>query len=423
LYDLFDMEQVIKPKLDNQERSALSTPEVPKDLIVDRYEVVQTLSGGMGLVHLCRDHIDNRPVALKTFKPEFLSHVGARDLFLREGTMWVEIGRHPHIVRAHRVERTADGLEVYLVLSWIVQPPGKDSPSLRSWLQNSEPLPIRQALTFILHIVRGMKYAASQINGLVHRDLKPENVLVGHDGNARVTDFGLASTLSEMKLGGHRIASLPSTRDNFGRTQLTQGIAGTPLYMAPEQWNHQLLDARADIYALGCIFYEMVTGRLAAEGETKEKLREIHLSGRIKPPPPSTHPAVVFFMRQCMMKNREQRFRNWYQVEEALLRVYWTVLSEEPPEEVLIDDDTREERLAAGDSYNTMGLSYLDIGKLSVAVMYFEQAVWIGRAEKAPALEGRALGNLGLAYKALGYIERAIEFQEEHLAIARELKD
>ena len=69
------------------------------------------------------------------------------------------------------------------------------------------------------------------------------------------------------------------------------------------------------------------------------------------------------------------------------------------------------------------GLSYLDIGKLSVAVMYFEQAVWISRAENSLALEGKALGNLGLAYKALGYLVRSIEFQEEHLAISRELQD
>lgn len=416
------MEQVPASELNIGLHEGALAKEPPKDLIVGRYEVVQTLSGGMGLVHLCRDHVEGRPVALKTFKPEFLSHVGARDLFLREGTMWVQIGRHPHIVRAHRVERTANGLEVYLVLSWIVQPPGKDSPSLRSWLKMGQPLSMKEALTFALHITRGMKFATSQLPGLVHRDLKPENVLIGHDGNARVTDFGLASTLSEMK-AGHRLASLPNVRDSMGRTQLTQGVAGTPLYMAPEQWLKQKVDARADIYALGCIFYEMITGRLAAEGDTREKLQEIHLSGRIKPPPGNTPATAVAFLRQCIMLKPEQRFRNWHHVEDALMRVYWAILQEEPPSEVLRDEDTREERLAAGDSYNAMGLSYLDIGKLSVAVMYFEQAVWISRAEKSLALEGKALGNLGLAYKALGYISRSIEFQEEHLAIARELED
>ena len=368
------MEQVPTSKFNIGLRQDSSASEPPKELIVGRYEVVQTLSGGMGLVHLCRDHIEGRPVALKTFKPEFLSHVGARDLFLREGTMWVQIGRHPHIVRAHRVERNTDGLEVYLVLSWIVQPPGKDNPSLRSWLRIGQPLSMKEALTFALHITRGMKYATSQLAGLVHRDLKPENVLVGHDGNARVTDFGLASTLSEMD-SGYRLASLPNVRDSLGRTQLTQGVAGTPLYMAPEQWLKKKVDARADIYALGCIFYEMITGRLAADGDTREKLREIHLSGRIKPPPSDIPQAAVAFLLQCIMHKADQRFRSWHQVEDALMRAYWAILEEEPPQEVMRDEDTREERLAAGDSYNAMGLSNLDIGKLSVAVMYFEQAV------------------------------------------------
>lgn len=79
----------------------------------------------MGLVYLCRDHFNSELVALKTFKPEFLSHRAARDLFLREGTMWVEIGRHPNVVQAYRVERVGDGSEVYLVLEWIVQPQDK----------------------------------------------------------------------------------------------------------------------------------------------------------------------------------------------------------------------------------------------------------------------------------------------------------
>ena len=99
-------------------------------------------------------------------------------------------GGHPHIVRAHRVERVGDGSEIYLVLNWIVQPEDKETPSLRAWLKPGKPLPVQDALLFALHITRGMNYALSKISGLVHRDLKPENVLVGYDRQARVTDFG-----------------------------------------------------------------------------------------------------------------------------------------------------------------------------------------------------------------------------------------
>ncbi len=397
------------------------TSEQPTHVIAGRYEVVQTLSGGMALVHLCRDHQTGQLVALKTFKPKYLSHREARDLFLREGTMWVDIGRHPHIVRAYRVERLGDGLEVYLVLEWVVQPQGIDKPSLRAWLRPGRPLPLKQALLFALHIARGMKYATKKIPGLVHRDLKPENVLIGYDGQARVTDFGLASTLAI--LGDAAFSDVSSQKEAHLRTQLTQGAAGTPLYMSPEQWLRQPLDARADIYALGCIVYEMVSGRFAAFAESREAIRDIHLNGRIKPPPASLPREVLQFLRKCMMTERTQRFRDWAEVEQELEELFRRVLEMEPPAEHVTETETRAEKLSAGHSYNTMGLSYLDLGKLSVAIMYFEQAVWIGRTEQSLALEGAGLGNLGRAYRALGYTDRAIEFHKEHLAIARQIGD
>lgn len=391
-----------------------------KRYIAERYEVVNTMEGGMGLVYLCRDHFTSDLVALKTFKPEYLSHRTARDLFLREGTMWVEIGRHPNVVQAYRVERAGDGHEVYLVLEWIVQPQDKKTPSLRSWLKKGRPLPVKQAVLFALHVARGMRFATQKISGLVHRDLKPENILIGYDGLARVTDFGLASTLSEHSPGSS-VGTLENSRENIGRTQLTQGVAGTPLYMAPEQWEHQGLDARVDIYALGCILYEMVMGQFAAKGETREELRDVHVNGRIQPINPNLPLPLRNFIQRSLSVPREQRFRDWAEVENSLAAVYTEISGEPSPPEWDGAEETADERLAAGNSYNTMGLAYLDIGKLDVAVMYFEQAVNIARAENIRDLEGKGLGNLGLAYAALGYIERAIEFHEEHLAIAREL--
>ncbi len=397
------------------------SPPKPKRLIANRYEVVNKLTGGMGIVYLCRDQKNNQLVALKTFKPEFLSHLAARDLFLREGTMWVDLGRHPNIVQAYRVDRIGDGREVYLVLEWIVQPKEKKSPSLRSWLRGGKKLPAEQALLFALHVTRGMKYATTKIPGLVHRDLKPENILVGYDEVARVTDFGLASTLSGLK--NTNVGTLANAKENFGRTQLTQGVAGTPLYMAPEQWLHQQLDARADIYALGCILYEMITGHFAAQGEDREELKAFHLAAKIKPPPPDTPLEVMSVLRKCLVSKREHRFRNWREAEEEISHAYERLTGKPAPAENLSTSQTSDDRVIAGYSYNTMGLSYLDIGKLDVAVMYFEQAVNVGRAENSEELEGTGLGNLGLAYMALGYLERAIDFHEEHLALAKKLGD
>lgn len=392
-----------------------------RPLIAKRYEVVNQLTGGMGIVYLCQDKKTKQLVALKTFKPEYLPHLAARDLFLREGTMWVEIGKHPNIVQAYRVERIGNGTEIYLVLEWIVQPKGKRTPSLRSWLRNNQKLPPEQALLFCAYVARGMKFAVEKIPGLVHRDLKPENILIGFDGIARVTDFGLASTLSG--LAGENIGSLTNDKENFGRTQLTQGIAGTPLYMAPEQWEKAQVDQRADIYALGCILYEMITGNFAAKADSKDEIRRIHTTGNIKPPSSATPKPVLNVMRKCLAPNRERRFRNWREAEHAFSVAYQALTSEPVPPEIIDKEESQQDAIVAGHSYNTMGLSYLDIGKLDVAVMYFEQAVRIGRLNNSEELEGSGLGNLGLAYMSLGYFERAIEFHEEHLIIAREIGD
>ncbi len=383
-------------------------------LLAERYQVVGKISGGMGVVYLCRDTKTDQPVALKTFKPEFLSHRVARDLFLREGTMWVEMGAHPNIVRAYRVERWGDGREVYLVMEWIVPPPERPLPALRSWLYPGHPLPVQQSLLFALHITRGMKHACKKIDGLIHRDLKPENILVGYDGLARVTDFGLASTLSDL-------ITRQGTREQMHETSATlnssRAAAGTPTYMAPEQWRHQLLDERTDIYALGCILYEMLTGRLAANGKTAIALREQHLSGHVAPHLHKLPTTFHQLFHRMLAIDMDDRYADWGELETALEKVYKLVTGNDAPLDSIAEDETRGERVNSGKSYNMMGLSYLDIGKFDMSVIYFQQAVSIARQEKDYALEAEGLGNLGLVYLALGYYTRALEFIGEQLPL------
>jgi len=164
-------------------------------IIAGRYEEVRTLGqGGMGVVRLCYDPTEQRPVALKTFLPQYLSNHTIRDRFLHEGTTWMHLGAHPHIVRAYGVEHVGDGREVYLVLEWVAEGEGLPDASLRALLASRGPLPVEQALRYALHIVWGMRHAQSLVPGLVHHDPKPDNVLVGRDGLARVGDFGRSET-------------------------------------------------------------------------------------------------------------------------------------------------------------------------------------------------------------------------------------
>ena len=264
----------------------------PPGTRIGQYEIAgRPLMGGMGIVYLCLDLEEDRPVALKTFKPEYLPDRAARDRFLREGTHWVDLGRHPHIVRCYRVLRIDP--EVYLVLELVAKEQGRDDASLRSWLTPGQPLPVEQSLLFALQIVRGMAHAVSVISGFVHRDLKPENVLVGADhlsGTAtnrlRVTDFGLASVLQE---ASGRISESPIS-DTTGsqrlpairHTQLTHGVVGTPVYMAPEQWGGEPVTVATDVYALGCILYEMLAGQRAVAGHSLATLERAHCGGEVR---------------------------------------------------------------------------------------------------------------------------------------------
>ncbi len=254
--------------------------------IAGRYEVAgRPLMGGMGVVYLCFDHQEQRPVALKTFRPEYLPDRGARDRFLQEGETWVRLGKHPHIVRCYQVFQDSPRPEVYLVLELVAKEEGRRDASLRAWITSGQPLPAEQALLIALQIARGMAHAAETIPGFAHRDLKPENVLVGADrlsnaaiNRVRVTDFGLVKGLRAEQMsraqGGTDWASRPGQLTRVG------ALVGTPLYMAPEQWEGADVTAQADIYALGCILGELLAGRPLAQGRTLEELRRAHQGGQ-----------------------------------------------------------------------------------------------------------------------------------------------
>ncbi len=413
-------------------------PYAPGTLIADRYEVAShPMMGGMGIVYVCLDRQDDRPVALKTFKPEYLPDRAARDRFLREGTHWVDVGAHPHVVCCYHVLRIDP--EVYLVLELVAKEQGRDDASLRAWLTPGQRLPVEQALLFALQIVRGMQHATERISGLVHRDLKPENVLVGADrlsqanlpganpsqtgvNRLRVTDFGLAAVLES---AGQRIdkSAMSGTGPAPRNTQLTHGIVGTPLYMAPEQWAGGGVGVWTDVYALGCILYEMLTGRCAVSGRSLDALQRAHCEGDLRPLPAGLPAPARALLTRCLVAEPEERYGGWEQVEEGIVAAYEEVTGHPAPEATTVTDLSREERVRVSWSYNAMGLSYLDIGKAEVAAGYFERARAGGAAEDELQLEAAGLNNLGITYARLGGARRAIGYYDQCLTIFREIGD
>jgi tetratricopeptide (TPR) repeat protein len=409
----------------------------PGTRIAGQYEIAgRPLMGGMGIVYFCLDHQEDRPVALKTFHPEFLPDRAARDRFLREGTHWVNLGAHPHIVRCYRVFSPAVSSEVYLVLELVDKEQGREDASLRSWITLGRPLPVETALLFALQIARGMAHATQVIPGFVHRDLKPENVLVGVDklpgtsvNRLRVTDFGLAAVL---EAAGPRVSegvSQPKTETvgNSHRTLLTAaGAVGTPEYMAPEQWEQRKVGLQADVYALGCILLEMLSGQMPVKAKPRSACRELHQSGQAlhKASKMQGLPdAVASVLLQCLVVDPAKRYRQWADVEAALAAAFETVTGRSAPPIPGAVALSRVERIQVGWSYRAIGASYRDIGKYDVAIKYSDHVVQIGQAEKDSRLEAAGYSGLGVAYRELGDVRRAVQLFEQWLTIARETGD
>jgi len=261
------------------------------DRIGGRFLVHEMLQGGMGEVYLCLDLKVMAPIALKTFQQRFLTNKEVRQRFEQEAYTWVSLGRHPHIVRCFYLDDAIDICDSrpFLRLEWIAGEEGR-SADLRSWLRRG-PLSPKQALQLAIDICRGLEYAGRKVPGLVHRDLKPDNVLVVQQGIAKITDFGLAKLIQDAQMLtpsarseglGHMVGVgeevLGSAPFHHKLTNVG-GVVGTPSYMAPEQWRGEEVDARTDLYALGCILYEMLTGRPAFRAATLEGLRHAHLAG------------------------------------------------------------------------------------------------------------------------------------------------
>ncbi len=217
-----------------------------KAALAHRYDVERELGrGGMAVVYLARDLKHDRPVALKVLRPELAASLGA-ERFLREIQITARL-THPHVLMLID-SGDADGT-LYYVMPYV------DGLSLRDRLNVEKQLPIDDAIRITREVADALAYAHD--NGVIHRDVKPENILFESD-HAVVSDFGIGRAISEA--GGDRLTET--------------GLAvGTPAYMSPEQATGEAaLDARSDIYSLGCVLYEMLAGDAPFTGSSPQAI-------------------------------------------------------------------------------------------------------------------------------------------------------
>jgi serine/threonine-protein kinase len=227
-----------------------------KSALEDRYAVERELGrGGMATVYLAQDLKHNRQVAIKVLLSEIASTLGTRR-FLVEIETAARLS-HPHILPLYD-SGEADGFVFYVM-------PYVEGESLRERIQRERQLPIEVALRIAREVAGALGYAHAQ--GVVHRDIKPENILISAD-HAVLADFGIARAISEAE--DERLTG-------------TGLVLGSPEYMSPEQATGQDIDGRADLYALGCVLYEMLTGEPPFVGRTPQAI----LARRVSEAPPS----------------------------------------------------------------------------------------------------------------------------------------
>lgn len=204
-----------------------------------QFEIIEVLGrGGMGLVYKARQPQLDRFVALKILAPELSGDPAFAERFLREAKALAQLS-HPNIVSIFDFGKTGECF--YLVMEYV------DGMSLWELEQRKKSLSPEEAFAIVPRICEALQYAHDE--GVVHRDIKPGNILIDKKGRVKIADFGLA------KMAG-------KTEDPFSLTQTSIAI-GTPHYMAPEQMERPMeVDHRADIYSLGVVFYEMLTGQL-----------------------------------------------------------------------------------------------------------------------------------------------------------------
>jgi Tol biopolymer transport system component/tRNA A-37 threonylcarbamoyl transferase component Bud32 len=221
-------------------------PSHLKAALADRYRLERELGqGGMATVYLAHDVRHDRRVALKVLRPELAAVIGA-ERFLQEIKTTAHL-QHPHILALF------DSGQVNGTVFYVM--PFVEGESLRDLLVREKLLPIESALRIAREVASALDYAHR--HGVIHRDIKPENILL-HDGQALVADFGIA--LAASSAGGTRMTE-------------TGMSLGTPHYMSPEQaMGERTLDARTDVYALGCVVYEMLTGEPPFTGPTAQAI-------------------------------------------------------------------------------------------------------------------------------------------------------
>ncbi len=255
-----------------------------QQLVDNRYRLRETLgSGGMADVYLAHDDVLDRPLALKILSGRYANDEEFVERFRREARNAASLS-HPNIVSIYDRGETGDGT-YYIAMEYL---PGG---TLKDRLNKRGPLPARTAAAVALQIAEALRCAHD--SGVVHRDIKPHNILITESGDIKVTDFGIARAASSSTM----------TR--------TGSILGTAHYLSPEQAMGEPVRPASDLYSLGVVLYEMLTGELPYDAETPIGIAMKHVNGHLRPPievDPSIPAGINAVVMRLLARDPEDRY-------------------------------------------------------------------------------------------------------------------
>ena len=272
-------------------------PRLEPGAPVGPYRIVQLLgAGGMGEVYRAHDAKLGRDVAIKVLPQIFSVDPGRRARFDREARLLASLN-HPHIAAVYGTEES-DGVPA-LVMELV------EGEDLAERIARG-PIPLADALPMAAQIAEALEAAHEQ--GIIHRDLKPANIKVREDGTVKVLDFGLAKVLDPMSSGTGDVSNSPTIS---GLATLAGFILGTAAYMSPEQARGKAADKRADIWAFGVVFYEMLTGRPLYTGQTAAEILAcvIEREPDVSALPPATPPSIRELLGRCLTRDPRNRLQ------------------------------------------------------------------------------------------------------------------
>ena len=290
------------PLLSHSDIDVTETMETPKGeltsgmIFAGRYQIIDKLGkGGMGQVYRVLDKKLNEEIALKVIKPEIAIDKNTVERFSNELKIARKIG-HKNVAKMFDLNEEKG--THFITMEYVR---GED---LKKLIRKMGQLSVGQAIPIAAQICEGL--AEAHRLGIVHRDLKPQNVMVDEEGNARIMDFGIARSIETKGITGAGV------------------MIGTPEYMSPEQVEGKEVDQRSDIYSLGIILYEMVTGRVPFEGDTPFTIGVKHKSEKPKDPkelnaqiPDDVNNVIL----RCLEKERENRHQSAGELQRELVNI------------------------------------------------------------------------------------------------------